>query len=105
MALLLIIYMIACIVFLVNHIRRVMKCKSTIAQSQQKLTILSLDDSLSWLPESYRTASAVFYIAEYVQNGRADSLKEALELLETELHRKRMEDNAFLGAYFANKSN
>lgn len=103
--LILIAFMAACIFFLVNRIRRVIVCKSTIAQSQQKLSLLRQDNSLSWLPEIYRTSSCIAAINSYLSDGRADSLKEALNLLETEMHQQRLENSAFLGAYFANKSN
>ena len=97
--------MVVCLVFLFRQIKRVKTCKSQLGLSKQKLILLRADNSLSWLPESYRTSSCISAIRSYLLDGRADSLKEAINLLETEMHQQRLEDSAFLGAYYANKTN
>ncbi|MCM1133013.1 MAG: hypothetical protein NC340_06040 [Ruminococcus flavefaciens] len=48
---------------------------------------LESDARLSWLPSMYRTARCYNSIAGYLMNGRADTLKEALNLFETEQQR------------------
>lgn len=52
---------------------------------------LQADSSLSWLPPAYRTSYCYGKISEYLQNMRAETLKEALNLLETEMHQDRVE--------------
>lgn len=44
------------------------------------------------LHPDYQSASCVKDLIRYLETGRADSLKEALNLYETELHARRMED-------------
>lgn len=104
-SLIFIVVIVLCLGYLFRRIKRVMTCKSQIGMSKQKLLVLRQDNSLSWLPESYRTSGCIAAIRSYLSDGRADTLKEALNLLETEMHRQRLEDSAFLGAYYANKSN
>ena len=73
--------------------------KNRLPKLQQELAELANDDTLSWLPEEYRTSSCINSINRYVNTGRADSLKEVLKLVDLELHRDRMETAAFVGAY------
>lgn len=47
----------------------------------------------SWYPENYCSVDAVQYFYTAVKNFRADTLKEAINLYETSLHQKRVEDN------------
>lgn len=50
-----------------------------------------LDLVFGFIPEQYRNSGAIQYICSYLENGRADSLKEALNLFEEELHRMKVE--------------
>ena len=49
-----------------------------------------------YLPEDYWYSDAVEAVSAYLRNMRADSIKEALNLYEEELHRLRMENTAQL---------
>lgn len=46
---------------------------------------------ISMIPEKYRYTLATSYIAEVLECGRADTMKEALNLYEEQLHRWKME--------------
>ena len=46
---------------------------------------------LTFLPETYRNAEAVCFMLLAVKDGRADTLKEAMNLYEEQLHRWKME--------------
>lgn len=46
---------------------------------------------LAFLPETYRTSEAACYMLLAVKDGRADTLKEAMNLYEEQLHRWKME--------------
>lgn len=46
----------------------------------------------SWYPEKYCFVDAVEFFCNAVKNYRADNLKEAINLYETELHQRRVED-------------
>lgn len=92
------------IALFVMRILRAGECKKKISDLAAKYQSLRNDASLSWLPPDYRDSSCINAIASYLQNGRADSLKEAINLLETEQHNERMENAAALGAYFGAQS-
>lgn len=47
---------------------------------------------ITFLPKSYRYPLAANFIAEVLENGRADTLKEAFNLYEEQLHRWKMEN-------------
>lgn len=47
---------------------------------------------LNILPKNYRYPLAANFIAEVLENGRADSLKEAYNLYEEQIHRWKMEN-------------
>jgi len=51
-------------------------------------------DGLSVLPEDYCNLKATTYILEVVRSGRAQSINEALNMFDTYLHRKNMEDTS-----------
>ena len=88
--------------FTVMRHKRVKACKAELAKLESDLLNLQNDSVLSWLPMDYRTSSCFAGISSYVSNGRADTLKEALNILENEMHQERMVDAAFLGAYYGN---
>ncbi len=48
-------------------------------------------DSLEILPETYRNTEAVCYMLLSIKDGRSDSLKEAMNLYEEQLHNWKME--------------
>lgn len=49
-------------------------------------------DVISLIPEKYRYPLATSYLTEVIECGRADTMKEALNLYEEQLHRWRMEN-------------
>ena len=51
------------------------------------------DKVLSVVPKDYATPTCINSIYNYLVNGRADSMKEALNLFEEEQHRWRLEAN------------
>lgn len=57
----------------------------------EEIIVLQNNFSLSWLPAKYRLTVPYHHIAEYVSDMRANNLKEALNLYETELHQARLE--------------
>ena len=92
------------IILLVLRLKRVNVCKAKIQELERNVAIIQGDSTLAWLPAEYRTGSCLDAIIGYVQNGRADSLKEALNLLEADMHRQRMEEAAVVGAYIGAQS-
>lgn len=53
---------------------------------------------LDFLPETYRNAPAVSFMFLVISNGRADTLKEAMNLYEEQLHRWKLEAYAHQSA-------
>lgn len=51
------------------------------------------DKVLSVIPQDYATPTCIYSVYNYLVNGRADTLKEALNLFEEEQHRWRVEAN------------
>lgn len=51
------------------------------------------DKVLSVIPRDYATPTCIYSVYNYLVNGRADTLKEALNLFEEEQHRWRVEAN------------
>ena len=92
------------VIFLILRLKRINACKSKIKELEGDIANMQNDTTLAWLPAEYRTGSCLTAIIGYVQNGRADSLKEAINLLENEMHQQRMENAAAVGAYIGAKS-
>ncbi len=65
--------------------------KRELQELENELANLKSDNSLSWLPYSYRDSKSYNCIASYVLNLRATSLKDAINLYETEKHQSRVE--------------
>ena len=49
---------------------------------------------IAFLPKEYQTLTAATYMFISVSNGRADTLKEAMNIYEEQLHRWKLEDSA-----------
>ncbi len=56
-----------------------------------ELETLKSDAVLSWLPYDYRDSTSFAYLFSYMNNMRASTLKEAINLYETEKHQARLE--------------
>lgn len=74
------------------------KSKQTAAEYKQKVQAkqaeaetLKNDAALAWLPYNYRDSTFFAMMYGYVTNMRANSLSEAINLLETEMHQARVE--------------
>ncbi len=68
------------------------KEKAVLGELQQAQT--AYQERVSWwYPENYCSLDAVGFFYNAVKNHRADSMKEAINLYETELHQRRVEDN------------
>lgn len=67
--------------------------ESTKNKQTYEATLQSLknDPILSWLPYDYRDSTSFTYLYTYLTNLRANSLKEAINLYETEKHQERLE--------------
>lgn len=67
--------------------------ESTKNKQSYETTLQSLknDQALSWLPYDYRDSTSFTYLYTYLTNMRANSLKEAINLYETEKHQARLE--------------
>lgn len=76
------------------------KIKADISSLDTEHKKLRNDSKLHWLPEAYRNSTDISMIASYIQNGRADTMREALNLLEQDKHNQRMEQAAAIGAYY-----
>ena len=83
-----------------KRLQRAKECLIKIEELKEKYQGMQNDSNLSWLPMDYRSSFCISEIATYVQNGRADTLKEAINLFETEQHNQRLENAAALGAYW-----
>ena len=72
------------------------KCKKRCEEAEQEwISLLSphWDKVKSIVPEAYATPYFVQQAYDYLVNGRADSMKEAINLFEEEQHRLQMEQN------------
>lgn len=79
------------IILFILHRKKKKARMSQYFKNAQEIEALKLNVALVWLPESYRHPYCYYNIAEYISNGRADNLKEALNLLETQMHQERLE--------------
>jgi uncharacterized membrane protein YukC len=71
---------------------RIAKEQYEVAKKRQDEIIETKSDILCVLPKNYRYPLAANFIADVLESGRAESLKEALNLYEEQLHRWRMEN-------------
>lgn len=63
-------------------------------EREKRIFLNNTKDILDFMPEHYRTNLAVAYLERVVRTGRADTLKEGLNLFEEQLHRWQMEGYA-----------
>ncbi len=74
--------------------------KNKAARLDAEHTRLRNDQSMQWLPDTYRNSTDFNMIASYIKNDRADTLREAINILEQETHYRRMEKAAAMGANY-----
>ncbi len=77
------------------------EAKQTKSKYESELSVLRNDAVLSWLPYDYRDSTSFAMLYSYIRNMRANSLKEAINLLETEKHQARVELMTALSAQSA----
>ena len=94
----LIIFYLLGIVVIVHTISKYNSSKKKLAEVNQNLSekraeleTLKNDEVISWLPYDYRDSTSFVMMYNYLNNMRASSLKEALNLLEVERHQARVE--------------
>lgn len=63
-------------------------------RNRQDELYMSVSNVLEKVPQDYRYYIAVNYIVDCLQKGRADSMKEAINLYEEQLHRWKLENAA-----------
>ena len=66
-----------------ENIKALIKERNTFANENKHIVL--------FLPQEYRNATAVIYMEQAVRNCRADSLKEAINLYEDQLHKWKIE--------------
>ena len=74
--------------------------KKKLASLQAEYQTAQNDPSISWVPVDYRDSFSISKIAEYIRNNRADTLRECINMLETEMHQNRVENAALIGALY-----
>ncbi len=74
--------------------------KKEIKRKDDELNIIRQNKELEWLPFIYRTSPAFDSFYMYLSTGRADTLKEAMNIFETELNAQRMGTAAAIGAFY-----
>lgn len=82
--------------------------EQTVLNDLQKVQIAYRERVSYWYPDNYCSVDAVEFFHNAVKNYRADSLKEAINLYETALHQKRVENTqkqALQEQRFANMAN
>lgn len=87
------------------HKKDIKKKEQNINELKQKHSEVASDSSLSWLPAKYRDSFCISKIADYINVGRADTLKEAINMLEQEIKQEELKEAALIGAYYGAQSN
>ena len=98
-------YPIPFIVVYILHMKKIRGIRAQIEPFNKKIAELWSDPALEWLPHTYKTTYCFFKIAEYVNNNRVDNLREAINLIEEDIHRLNMREAAALGAYLGSRDN
>ena len=74
-----------------KKLNKAAELKAQKQECENQINVLKQDATLSWLPYDYRDATSFAMILSYLENMRANTLKEAINLLETEKHQARVE--------------
>lgn len=72
-------------------------CLETVKADMQRI-YKEYGDMLTFLPKKYQNLQATSFMLMAVKDGRADTLKEAYNLYEEQLHRWKLEDAAYQAA-------
>ncbi len=86
------------------HMFYAAKKKKLLSSLNEEYEKVLNDPSISWVPVDYRNAGCILKIAEYVRNNRADTLRDCINMLETEMHQNRVEQAALVGALYAKEA-
>ena len=95
------------VIFLLIHIvNKIMmkRYEKVLAEAAAEIERIKADPSLSWLPYNYRSSVEFGLIVGYINNMRAHNLTDAINLLETEMHRARVELNSAAAAMSAEEA-
>lgn len=69
------------------------KREQAVITELQSVQALYHEQLSTWYPDNYCSVDAVEFFYNVIKNQRADTLKEAINLYETTLHQKRVEQN------------
>lgn len=89
------------IAFSVTFSKKRKDIERQISEETTTLNNYKQDSSLSWLPYDYRSGVSFVYLYTYIHNLRANTLTEAINLFETEMHQARMEMISTITAQYA----
>ena len=99
--------MLPIVLYIISQMKKTASIKAAqarIATIDTELEALSHDASIAWLPYRYCTSACFDTIASYVANGRVDSFKEAVNLLEQEINMANMKQEMKVAAYLGARS-
>ena len=100
-------FMLPLVLYIGDRIKKdasIKAAQARIAKIDTELEALSHDASIAWLPYRYCTSACFDTIASYVANGRVDSFKEAVNLLEQEINMANMKQEMKVAAYLGARS-
>lgn len=85
---------IATIIFSITGKKTFRTCTTSLTQLEQQIDsmITNLSVPLSFVPPSYRYSAALIHFCSSYANGRASTLKEAIEAYELDVHRQKLEN-------------
>lgn len=78
----------------IRTVERTQKDRQTIEKISSEIEQIAVSnaDAINEIPRDYRTYYAVSFFDKVLENGRAESMKEAMNLYEDHLHKMRMEN-------------
>lgn len=74
-----------------EQMERIRENRQTLLDQLEQIFAAYNQEIRPWLPDEYSYSQATSYMLGVIRNGRADSLKEAMNLFETAMHQRRME--------------
>ncbi|MCD7724609.1 MAG: hypothetical protein LUI12_03510 [Clostridiales bacterium] len=78
----------------IDEVNQALRVKEKgVIEDLQNVQATYQDRLASWYPENYCSVDAVQFFYDVVKNYRADNIKEAINLYETSLHQRRVENN------------
>lgn len=93
-----------CVLLYVRRKIKVINAKKKIANLEDEYSKLRENEALEWIPISYRNGYDIILLMKYFINDRADTIREAINILEAEKQNARMVNAAATGAYYGAKN-